>query len=69
MEGRRTDNAPLLLNMARSMETLLRQEAEVRRSQGMLKTQLAFGLLGLPPFLAAIAYPLAMMVLKTVQGG
>jgi hypothetical protein len=69
MEGRRTDNAPLLLNMARSMETLLRQEAEVRRSQGMLKTQLAFGLLGLPPFLAAIAYPLAMMVVKTVQGG
>jgi len=68
LEGQRADNAKLFLAMASNMEVLLRQEAEVRRAQGMLKTQLAFGLLGLPPFIAALAYPLVMMVLKTVQG-
>ncbi len=68
LEGQRADNAKLFLAIASNMEVLLRQEAEVRRAQGMLKTQLAFGLLGLPPFIAALAYPLVMMVLKTVQG-
>jgi hypothetical protein len=67
--GRRTDNAALLVTMARSLETMLRQEAQVRRAQGMLRTQLAFGLLGLPPFLTAIAYPVGMMILQAVRGG